>query len=106
MSHNEQDILGDAKQWGGTGILTQGKMAFYSYEIGSDTTGLGRWTWTRFQGKHGIMLRLVSVYQPNASDKGMLSVHGQHKHFLKGNNDDREPVLPSERTSQPPYSNG
>ena len=58
---------------------------------GSDKAKLGRWTWARYRGKGGVVLRVVSIYQPCQNKTGERSVYAQHKHYLQGQNDDTEP---------------
>ena len=57
---------------------------------GGDESGLGRWTWARYQGKGGIKLRVVSIYIPN-DNKSAGSVWQQQKSALQDLNDDRLP---------------
>jgi exonuclease III len=91
MRHNEHDLAGTRNQWGGTGIISRGKIKYYTLQVGGDTTGLGRWTWVRSRGKGGMVLRVVTVYCPCLNREGPLSVWSQHKTFLQSSNDDREP---------------
>ena len=91
MSHNTRDKTNSKLQWGGTGIMSNGKISYFSMGAGSDSSGLGRWTWTRYRGKDGIVLRCVSVYQPNSNKEGTLTVYQQHKEYLQSINDDRDP---------------
>jgi hypothetical protein len=55
-----------------------------------DKSGLGRWTWTSFRGKHNYSLRIISAYRPNDS-KGLLTVYAQQKRYLQQQDDDRCP---------------
>ena len=91
FSNNEHDITGDPKQWGGTGIISQGKLKHYSMGAGSDPSGLGRWTWALYRGKGKVRLRVVSIYQPCDNKNGIISVYAQHKSYLQEQNDDRDP---------------
>jgi exonuclease III len=79
FQHNVHDLTGSKRQWGGTGILSKGKIKHYTKETGGDPTGLGRWTWVRLHGKDGMILRYVSIYCPCESKTGMLTVWTQHK---------------------------
>jgi hypothetical protein len=56
MGYNKQSITKDARQWGGTGILSYGKIAHFAMGAGQDKAKLGRWTWTRYRGKDGVAL--------------------------------------------------
>jgi exonuclease III len=62
--HNVHDMTGTKQQWGGTGVMTKGKLKHYAMGAGGDTTGLGRWTWARIRGKGGMVLRVASIYCP------------------------------------------
>ena len=90
-SHNTHDPTYSQLQYGGTGILTYGKMAHFTMGAGSDKAKLGRWTWARYQGQGGVVLRCVSIYQPCKNEKGVMSVWNQHKQYLQAQNDDRDP---------------
>ncbi len=90
FAYNTKDTSGNKKQWGGTGIFSRGKLAYYCAGAGTDRAGLGRWTWTRFRGKGGMNLRLVSIYRP-CKNKGETSVCAVQKSAMQENNDDRHP---------------
>jgi exonuclease III len=89
-SYNTHDVSGSAFQWGGTGIMSYGKISHYSAGAGSDKAKLGRWTWARYRGKNEIMLRCVTFYHPNNSF-GALTVASQHRQYFQTQNDDRDP---------------
>ena len=91
FGHNVHDVAGTPKQWGGTGIVSQGKLKHYASGAGTDASGLGRWTWATFRGKGTIKLRIVSVYQPCKNLTGITAVYAQHKAYLQDSNDDRDP---------------
>ena len=59
--------------------------------VGKDTSGPGRWTWARYRGKQGIVLRAVSIYMPSENTNGIISVPAQHKRYFQERNDGREP---------------
>jgi len=90
MGYNKQTINKRGAQWGGTGILSYGKLAHFAMGAGQDIAKLGRWSWTRYRGKQGINLRCISIYRPVDSN-GVLSVSTQHKTYLQSHNDDRHP---------------
>jgi hypothetical protein len=69
LAWNMHEVGGSSFQWGGTGLLTTGPMVTAWFESGRDPTNLGRWSWSRYRGKEGLILRVVSIYCP-ASDKG------------------------------------
>ena len=91
--HNTRDLTGTRRQWGGTGILTHGPMAHLAMGTGCDKAKLGRWTWARYRGKNGMVLRCVSIYRPVSNSSGASSVWSQHKRYLLSQNDDRDPQV-------------
>ena len=88
---NEHDITREARQWGGTGVISQGKLKHYAMGAGVDKTGLGRWTWARYRGKGDVVFRVVSIYQPCRNTNGTVAVYAQQKCYLQEHNDDRDP---------------
>ena len=98
-AHNENSGVRSRSQWGGTAVLSYGKVCQYAKGTGQDKTGLGRWCWARFQGRNGISLRTVSVYcpcEPETSGDGTMAdgagrVYNQHLKYLNDNDDDRDP---------------
>ena len=91
---NTHDLTGSKQVWGGTGIVSLGKLKHYSMGAGVDASGLGRWTWARYRGHNGVVLRVVSVYRPtppNPNQPGTLSVHAQQRIHFQSRNDDRDP---------------
>jgi hypothetical protein len=53
---------------------------------GCDTTGLGRWTWTRFWGWDNHTLQVISAYRPNPP-AGPFTVCAQHREYFNKMND-------------------
>ena len=90
-SHNIHDTTGTRVQAGGTGILAHDKISHFAMGSGSDKAQLGRWTWSRFRGKNGMILRVVSVYRPCANSGGERTTWSQHKAYFNDKNDDRDP---------------
>ena len=88
FGYNKHDITGSARQWGGTGVISIGKITYFSMGTGTDKKGLGRWTWARYRGKQGIVFRVVSFYQP-CNSKGPTTVHEQQRCRLQAIKDDR-----------------
>jgi hypothetical protein len=68
-------------QQGGVSQWAIGGMADRATERGEDTTGLGRWTWQRLQGKQGRFLRVVTAYRPVVNKEGMRSVWSQQRAY-------------------------
>ena len=56
-------------QPGGTAIITKGNIAQRIMSSQGDTKRLGRWSSQAFQGKDGIVTRVVAVYVPNLTSK-------------------------------------
>ena len=69
-------------QWGGCDLWSIDKAAYRIASRGSDPSGLGRWTWTRYRGKNGKHVRVVAAYCPVENKSGPDSVWNQHKSFF------------------------
>jgi hypothetical protein len=69
------------RQYGGTFHLTFGELASRVVEVGTDESGLGRFAWTRFEGRHGHSARIVSIYVHCYTPRtgGLLTVMNQHR---------------------------
>ena len=72
-----------AFQRGGVCIHSTGNLQFHSPQHGQDSSGLGRWTWTRLQGSQCLITRIISLYIPckNQDPKQTGSVFAQHRRF-------------------------
>ena len=68
-------------QSGGTALFARNELASRALFSGRDPRGLGRWVWTRFQGKHNITLRVCFAYRPCRS-AGPTSAYQQHRRAL------------------------
>jgi len=82
VAWNLQEDPVSPSQYGGTAILSLNQMAYHVATSGSDDTGLGHWAWTRFRGKQGSFIRVISCYRPVHNDKGPRSVYNQHRQFF------------------------
>ena len=91
MGWNEVAASSTNHQWGGTGVMAHGTMKHFGLNAGTDKARMGRWTWARFRGKHGVILRVVSIYQPTKTEEEESSVWNQHKTALNLNNNSRNP---------------
>jgi hypothetical protein len=81
-SHNTWDSSNvDVKQIGGTLTLALNQLSYRVIKSGVDSSGLGCWSWIRFQGKQGITLQAVTVYRPVVSF-GATSVYQQHSRYI------------------------
>ena len=79
-------------QPGGTMILSLNDAAHKVAEIGRDDTGLGRWCWTKYRGKHEVTLKVICAYQPCVPhDPGDNTTHCQQKQYFDAIGDSRTP---------------
>ena len=51
-------------------------------ETGTDFRKLGRWVWTRYRGRDGAFLRVISAYRPNINRHDVGSTWNQHKTYF------------------------
>ena len=80
--------------FGGVGQFSFNTLSHCAILSGCDPTGLGRWVWTRYQGRNSSYLRIITGYRPNPDTSDSPStVFSQHQRFLLANNDDRDPRL-------------
>ena len=77
-------------QYGGVALLSTTQAAHRVSGSGRDPTGLGRWTWTSYQGRASVSLRVVAAYRPCLSD-GPQSTYSQQVNHLYDQDDDRRP---------------
>ena len=56
MAYNTEDEATQSYQPGGCMQITRNKLIHCWMEHGKDTTGLGRWTWSKYIGKHNTCL--------------------------------------------------
>ena len=78
--------------FGGVGQFSFSTLSHCALSSGIDPTGLGRWVWTRYQGRNGCTLRLITGYRPNPDHSdSTATVFSQHQRFLLEENDDRDP---------------
>ena len=90
-AHNTNENSG-RKQYGGAFQLTFGQMAARVTEVGNDPTGLGRWTWTKFTGRGGIVTRVIVAYAPCRSEEPQQStVISQQRRYYRLRHDKRCP---------------
>ena len=76
-------------QYGGTGITLNVDMRSRKLQdgVGGDPTKLGRWTWTKINGKDGIISVFVSAYRLCHNPDKMQSVWSQQVRCFKDNVD-------------------
>jgi len=92
FSHNRTQPPTTRQQWGGVALLSINKAAHRVISKGVDPSALGRWCWTRFQGRNRHTLRVFSAYCPNPPT-GALTDYAQHRLFLISKGDQRCPRL-------------
>jgi hypothetical protein len=68
-AHNRNSAPSLPHQYGGTAIFSINQAAHRAIEKGLDKSGLGRWTWTKYQGKKGQTLRVIAGYRPNPASR-------------------------------------
>jgi len=89
--YSSDPLARSAFQPGGTAVLSINQAAHRVHSSGSDLSGLGRWTWTRYSGKGHVALRVVSAYRPVYNPSGPLSAYNRQRAYLYGQDDDRCP---------------
>ena len=94
-AYNTNDVnISKRYQPGGVASFTTNKLAYkiFGKNNGQDESNLGRWVWTKYQGKDGKILRVVTVYRPvKTGGGGSQSTYKQHLRWLVKNKDDRDP---------------
>jgi hypothetical protein len=78
-AHNRNNAPSLPHQYGGTAIFSINQAAHRAIE--KDKSGLGRWTWTKYQGKKGQTLRVIAGYRPNPP-QGPHTVYAQQNAFF------------------------
>jgi hypothetical protein len=78
-------------QPGGCDIWSINKASYRVLQRGADTTGLARWTWTRYRGREGLILRVIAAYRPVPNQEGAMSVWNQQKAFFLRQGNPEEP---------------
>ena len=83
--------VGSSFQPGGVSLWSINKGAHRVMQHGQDKRGLGRWAWTRYQGRNGVTLRVIAAYRPVLNKTGIMSVWSQQRAYFDGLNEDRCP---------------
>ena len=80
-------------QYGGKGITLNADMRTRMTKdgISGNPTKLGRWTWSRIEGKDDIATVFVSAYRPCHNLEGLHTVWSQQARYFKDNEDIRTP---------------
>ena len=81
-------------QRGGVCIHTCGPILATTTTTGHDPSNLGRWSWCRFQGSDGIIVRVISIYIPckNLDPRQTGSVYAQHRRYYMKKNIESCPI--------------
>ena len=101
-SNNKHESI-DAFQYGGTAVISFDEAAHRVKATGADETGLGRWSWMVFEGKHKHVTRIISAYIPcKSSPDRYQTVYNQHRrYFLKqGNTECPRKIMHRQLTEQ------
>ena len=82
VSQNRHTEPGTRRLHGGTFACAFGEAASRVSTTGVDPSGLGRWSWMLFRGRHGVTTRIITAYQPNRSRRDRLeTVYAQHDSY-------------------------
>jgi hypothetical protein len=88
IGYNRKDSSTVPFQPGGCTVISVGQTSHRVIGQGSDTTGLGRWTWTHLRGKYNVTLQVISAYCPcKPSNVGPNTTYTQQKQFFDRNGD-------------------
>ena len=90
-AYHEKYAAGSIFQPGGVSLWSIGVGFHRTQSTGQDPSGLGRWAWTRYRGRQGIHLRVVTAYRPVLNPSGAMSVWNQHKTHFEAKDDVRCP---------------
>jgi len=61
---NQHESFHSTVQTGGVAVLTINKLTYQVALMGCNPTGLGRWMWTHFWGKHAHHTHVITCYRP------------------------------------------
>lgn len=83
-SYNIHEQFG-RRQYGGTFQLTFGALASRVVDTGVDARQLGRYSWTKFQGRNGHVAWIITLYVPCKAthSSGDLTVMNQHRRYFE-----------------------
>ena len=93
LAYNTNDIdTTSSFQPGGTLQVSINKAAHRVIQHGRDPSGLGRWCWSLFRGKHNVLLRVVTLYRPCLpSTGGYNTTYSQQQRYFDIQSDSRCP---------------
>ena len=86
-SYNKHENSGKLQR-GGTCVFATGQLSYRVHKRGSDSTGLGRWSWMQFSGRGNHRTRVISAYRPCAksTNSKLTTVRHQHSRYYRKNN--------------------
>ena len=87
---NKEDITSTIYQPGGCMIASVNSVKRKIIGCGVDTRRLGRWAWTRYQGKHELSVRVITAYRPG-DHAGAHTVFSQQRSYFDNLDDTRHP---------------
>jgi len=80
-AHNRNSEPRQTRQYGGSALFSIDKAAHRVIGKGCDESNLGRWCWSRYQGKGNQTLRIITAYRPNPP-QGPYTVYAQQNAFF------------------------
>ena len=88
-----EDNITNTRQFGGTAVITNNRLTSIKNQTGTDSRGLGRWSWIRC-GKNNKYTTFISAYRPvTATSGGGATVYDQHLRHLEEGTDPRKVML-------------
>ena len=68
-------------------------MAYRTTKSGTDTIGLGRWSWIQVAGKNGLRTRIITAYRPCrvTGSKGLTTTWDQQVRYFRKHNNSYDP---------------
>ena len=84
VAHNKHDPQ-HRHQFGGCITAGIDQITHRVSGSGADDRGLGRWSWLLLKGRNNIIVRVISVYQPNMCHDHLHpgSVYSQHRRYFQ-----------------------
>ena len=80
-ANNKHDDV-DKLQYGGTAVFAYDFISHMVRASGTDSTGLGRWSWLQLEGHRNQRVRIVSAYNPcRTPTNHYATVYSQHKWY-------------------------
>ena len=91
--NNTEPKISRRFQPGGVASITTYKLYRKILDEGQDSLKLGRWSWVRYEGKKGRILRIITAYRPtkNITGGGSNKVYIQHLRYFEKENRGRRP---------------